>query len=115
MTGSSAGGSPGGQRSLPSLSLLVTHEDHAGHLFDLAETACHKGIELMVHLTGAGVLLCKQAGFDHLCRICRVMVCRESADLHDLLDLLQDRHPDLIVACAVLVRSFLACQRRLVF
>ena len=115
MTESSAGGDRDKQGPLPSLSLLVTREDYAGHLFELAETARDNGIQLMVHLTGAGVLLCTQEGFDRLRQICQVMVCRESAARHDLLDLLQMRYPDLIVACAELARSFLACQRRLVF
>ena len=81
----------------------------------LAEAAGNKGIDLLVHLTGTGVLLIRNDRFEHLCRRCRVSVCHESAQTHDLLPLLRARHPELLASCNQLAGAFLACGRRLVF
>ena len=115
MSGSSAGGERCRRAARPCLGLLVTREAHGRHVFDLAEAAGNKGIDLLVHLTGTGVLLIRNDRFEHLCRRCRVSVCHESAQTHDLLPLLRARHPELLASCNQLAGAFLACGRRLVF
>ena len=115
MTASSAGGDRKERGSARSLNLLVTREDYAGHVYQLAEAAGKKNIRLRVHLTGAGVLLCKQKDFERLRRRCPVAVCSESAETHGLLGLMRRRNPGLLATCVDLTKSFLSSQHRLIF
>ena len=99
---------------MKTLCVWVTDTANAQQLVQIARAAHRKKIDLKIHLTGHGVLLCSTPDIVVLCRFCRcVTVCRESAQTHNIRDCIEATKGVAAISCSQAAQTLANCDRRL--
>lgn len=99
---------------MKTLCVWVTDKTNAHQVIQLAQAACLKDIDLRVHLTGEGVLLCRDPVIEALCRLCRcVTVCRQSMQRHDIVDFSNTNDKLSVISCSQAARTLESSDRRI--
>ena len=95
------------------LGIFITSDRFPEYALPLAQAASRRGLMVRVHLTGPGVRLVQEAGFEQLAALGAVSICRESATRFLGVDYIENLLPGLLVPPHHMAWIIQACERHL--
>ena len=95
------------------LGIFITSDRFSDYAVPLARAARKRGLMVRIHLTGPGVHLVRDAGFEELTVLGSVSICRESAAKFLVIDHIENLPPGLLVPPHHLAWILRKCYRHL--